>query len=166
MDTFESLAMTVPVEETKELCTLDSDRLKLAEMISLGKPTAYIVAALDKTPNWVRQHRKDPDVSAFVQVLQSEAVEQAKSVLVSGTAKAADTIIEIMTDGPPSIRLSAAQDLLNRIGMRAPDKKEISQTVTYQVPREERLSAIRARMERLGLKMDGGEGEGEIIYVD
>lgn len=166
MDTFESLAMSVPTEESKELCTLDNDRLKLAEMISLGKSTAYIAAALEKTPNWVRQHRRDQDVSTFVQTLQMEAVDEAKSVLVSGTAKAANTIVEIMMEGPPSIRLSAAQDLLNRIGMRAPDKKEISQTVTYQVPREERLSAIRSRMERLGLKMDGGEGEVEIIYVD
>lgn len=164
MDSFTSL-ITTPPSESVEPTSIDSERLSLAEMVAIGKSTADIADSLGHTVNWVRQHKKDTDVQAVVQTLQMECVEQAKSVIINGTTKATEAILQIIESGPPKERLKASQDLLDRIGLRAPEKREVSQTVTYHVPREERLSQIMARAERLGLKIGGGT-EGDVIDVE
>lgn len=164
MDSFTSL-MTTPPSESVETTGVDAESLSLAQMVALGKSTADIADSLGHTVNWVRQHKKDDKVQAVVNMLQMECIEQAKSTIINGTTKATEAILQIIESGPPKERLKASQDLLDRIGLRAPEKKEVNQTVTYQVPREERLSQIRARAERLGLKIGGGT-EGDVIDAE
>ena len=133
----------------------DQTKLMLAEMLSVGKSTKDIAANLDRSEAWVRRWKKDPGVMSLVAELHSEAVETAKSVLVSGTQKAASTIVDLMDTGPASIRLAAAKDILDRLGMKAPDRKQIEANVNVNsgLSREERMARILEKATRLGVEV-------------
>jgi len=163
MDTFESMLDRVPEENVSDRMAMNETLFSLCQMLALGKPTSYIAESLDKSEAWVRQHKKDSDVVSQVNALHGESVEAARAVIVNGTTKAAETIVELATSGPASIRLAASKDLLDRIGLRAPDKKEIETTVKVNsVPREDRMAAILERAARLGLKFE--EGAKDVEY--
>lgn len=134
---------------------LDDEKLMLAEMLALGKSTEYISANLSRSAAWVRKWKKDPGVVALVNELHTEAVEGAKATIISGTQKAAATLVELVEQGPSTVRLAAAKDILDRIGMKAPDRKQIEQTVnvTTSMSREDRLARILERANRLGLEV-------------
>lgn len=166
MDTFESMIDKVPEEDLPEKLPMDETLFNMCQMLSVGKTTTYIAGSLGKSEAWVRQHKKDPVIIAQVNSLHNESVEAARAVLVSGTTRAAETIVELVENGPATIRLAAAKDMLDRIGMRAPDRKQIETTVRVNnVPREERMAAIMERAARLGLKFEEGAREVEFTEV-
>lgn len=170
MDTSFDLILETPPRESlegtltnQEKLPLDEVMINLAQMLSVGKTTSEIALALDRSVNWVRTHKRDEDVISLVNLLHKEAVESARSVIIGNTEKAASTIVTMMDLGPPSVRLAAAKDLLDRLGMKAPDKKQIETTVNVNNnTREERIAQIRAKAYRLGLAV----GEGGIVDVD
>jgi DNA-binding CsgD family transcriptional regulator len=134
---------------------LNEIELQLAQMISMGKTTDYMAEQLNKSVHWVRTHKKDKRIIGLVNTLHYEAVEVARAKIVSSTGKAAETIVDLIDKGPAPVRLAAAKDVLDRIGLKAPDKKQIETTVTVNnIPKEERLAAIKERALRLGLIPD------------
>lgn len=150
------LLTMVPVESDQGLeIPPDQTKLMLAEMLSVGKSTQEIADNLDKSTGWVRKWKKDPGVVSLVNELHMEAVASAKATIVSHTSKAASTIVELMDTGPATVRLAAAKDLLDRVGMKAPDRKQIEQNVTVQegMSKEARLARILERANRLGLEV-------------
>lgn len=153
---FNSLIINEPEDLVEGLeLPMSEIKLTLAQMLALGKPTSYIAEQLNKSPAWVRQHKRDLDVLNLVTLIHREAVEAAKSTIISGTTKAAETIVYLVETAPAPVRLAAAKDILDRIGLKAPDKKQIETTVTIQeIPKAERLAAIIARATRLGLMVD------------
>lgn len=149
--------LTMEPEQSAEGLAIppDQTKLMLAEMLSVGKSTKEIAENLDRSDAWVRKWKKDPGVVAMVNELHGEAVETAKSVIISGTQKAASTIVDLLDTGPASIRLAAAKDILDRLGMKAPDRKQIEATVNVNsgLSREERLARILEKASRLGMEI-------------
>lgn len=161
--------LTIEPEQGEEGLAIppDQNKLMLAEMLSVGKSTKEIAANLDRSEAWVRKWKKDPGVQGLVMQLHNEAVETAKSIIVSGTQKAASTLVDLMDTGPASIRLAAAKDILDRLGMKAPDKKQIEATVnvTSGLSREERMARIIEKADRLGVSVPASL-RGQVVPVD
>lgn len=151
MDTnLTSLMEAKPVEESAIMeLTLDAAEIQVAEMMAVGKTTRDIAQAIGRSVSWVRGKKKDPNIIQMVRTLQMEAVDAARYAIVANTSAAADAIVCLAKNGPPAVQLSAAKDILDRIGMRAPDKKQIEATVNVNISREERLANIKERLSRL-----------------
>lgn len=154
-----SLMVATPLENADGIdIPLDQIELTLIEMIVAGKTTSNIANELRKSANWVRTRRKDPRIIQMVQNLQMEAVDAAKTTIVQNTYKAAEAIVNLVESGPPAVKLAAAKDILDRIGLKAPDRKQIEATVIVKdMTADERRASIRARLVRLGRDIYQGE---------
>jgi hypothetical protein len=135
----------------------DSKKLKLAEMLANGYTTKQISDELGMSEAWVREHKKDTDVVSLVTGLQFESLESARHQIMNSTTLAAKTLVSLLKDDSAKIRLAASKDILDRVGLSAPDKKQIDATIKVEDNRDEQLSRIRERMARLGLNIGGGE---------
>lgn len=157
----------IPEENTDLGLPKDQTLIELAEMTSLGLTVRDMAQRLNKSEAWVRTHRRDPEVVALSNMLKQEAIETAKTTLISGTAIAAKTLVALASDpgSPGFVRLSAAKDLLDRVGLKTPERKQVEATVhVNDLPREERLASIKERIRRLGINL--AIDEGEVVDVE
>ncbi len=154
MNDFDALTEISPIAITDSDQPVETKLIELAEMLAVGKSTAYIAAALERSPAWVRTHKNDPVVASMRTQIQREALESDKAKIVIGTAEAAETMLSLVKEGPPSIRFAASKDLLDRVGLRAPEKThtDINVNVNHYT-REDRIRNSRERALRLGLNM-------------
>jgi DNA-binding CsgD family transcriptional regulator len=139
-----------PIVVDLEIHGLDEKRMKLAELLSLGRSIKEIAVQLNKSPAWVRAHKKDADVIAMVKELQAEALQSAKMCIQSSTIKAALKIEELIDSKDERIALAAATNTLDRVGLKAAEKKEENITLTYtHMSKEELTASIMERIQAL-----------------
>lgn len=127
-------------EIVRELKTLDGEDVKLAHMSTKnvmkvlqydiqGYPSRTIAKLINLPAHEVvRIRTTDAYLTAKEQVLGS-VVEGARKYMEVATLKAVKTLVECLESSNEKIRLAAAQDVLSRTGLNAPQQIEITQTV-------------------------------------
>ena len=153
-ETLDILDIEILEKEPKEhneviVIEMDQAKIQLAQMAALGNSVTVIANTLGRSEAWVRQYKKSNDVKALVMELQREAIESAKLTLTNGAAKAAETICLLMEDSNPGIKLAASRDVLDRLGMKAVERKEITTNVNINADPEERKKLLMERFKRL-----------------
>ena len=108
---------------------LNEQEIKLSEYLSLGYRPSDIAELLGMSTAWVRMHRRDPRVIKIVHDMQEESLDCAKKAIINNTTRAAATVIELLGELDPRVRLSAANTILDRAGLVKPDKDHPPGTV-------------------------------------
>ena len=139
-------------QESKEIKEIElDDRLyKLSEYLSMGIPIKDLAERLSRSEAWVRKYRKDPRVVSFVKELQAEALQSAKLCIQNTTIKAALKIEALIDDPDPKIALAASTNTLDRVGLKAAEKKEETININYaHMTNEEIRESIESRLRAL-----------------
>ena len=122
---------------------LTPTQLQAAELIAIGQPKKAVAEGLGITPQTVSGWSKLPRFQAYLNQLKRAAQEGAHNHMRSLSEKAVGTVEELMgQEVSPSIRLRAAQVVLNCIGMGDPkselwrigptDEKQIETSQTLE----------------------------------
>lgn len=145
----DDLILIEPQLVSKEIIPMDERKIMLSQKLSLGYKVKEIARDLRVSEAWVREHRKDPGVRSFVKSLQEEAIDSAKHIMGNGTVKAANTILGLMDCGNDGIRLAAARDFLDRMGLNVSKQAPSGPTLNISFNNlsiEERKSNILDRL--------------------
>lgn len=131
--------------------TIDERKSMLALYLSMGLRPRDIAVRLGVSDSWIRTNRRGAEVQSVVKVLQQEAIDGARLVINHNTVRAAETLAELVDSGPPSIRLGAAREILNRVPeLAATVKEERNIKVSFgHMSKEELQASIQERMKVL-----------------
>ena len=91
---------------------ISEELTQLAENLSLGKGTREISGLLSRSEQWVRKHKKDPDVMRLVHVLQNESIEATQRSIKHLSTKAIERLDQLLDSKNKSISLAAFRDVL------------------------------------------------------
>jgi hypothetical protein len=127
---------------------IDERKAMLAQFLAMGKSTAEISVQLEVSEAWVRMHKKEPEVKSIVSALQKEALESAKHMVTYSSRKAAETLDQLLSDSNPGIKLAAANSILDRTGIRPPEKGSMV-NVQVNISNEEKQQRLQSRLERM-----------------
>ena len=145
-----NLNTSVPVVLETEAISLDQRFIALAQALAMGYKTVDIAAQLAVSEAWVREHKKDPDVVKLVSDLQSEALANAKTILTVSSEQAARKLTELLEASKESVALGAANSILDRNGLKVPDKVEHTNNLFVGVMSTEEIKAqLRSRLAAL-----------------
>ena len=134
---YKYLADYVPLKQSL-LDSLDADVLaetKLDSVVNVvnllymdvqGHSLPRICMALGLNKNEVQQIRSTDAYTAVRQALLSEILTTSKRVMEVSTLKAVKTLYECMDSGSEKIKLMAAKEILDRVGLNATQKLELS----------------------------------------
>lgn len=128
----ETVRTTTPAGKKRNFSAKRQKGVALLVAGHTRKEVADLVGCpLATVDTWLR----DPEVRAEIDAAKGTSVEKAKEVLVSKAQEAAHVIIGVLSDPTvdPKLRLSAATQLLDRIGL-GPNKKVEQQVTTTTVP--------------------------------
>lgn len=129
---------------------IDERRTMLAQQVSLGLGVGQIADSLQVSEAWVRNHKRDPEVGALVKELQLEAVTAAKLAVTHASVLAAQTMTNLLDCPKPEIQLSAAKDILDRLGIKTAQKTESTVNIKYaDLSRDEIKQSLASRMAAL-----------------
>jgi hypothetical protein len=90
---------------------------------------------------------------ASVQEARQRVIERGRARLVLGSEDAIDTLLELVKDGPAAVRLKAATEVLDRVGISP--KTEVDVNVTHHVG--DSADVVRERLERIRSRSIDGE---------
>lgn len=94
-----------------------------------GYPTGLIAKTMGITPQQVTDvKRSDSYKLAKDEVLRS-VIDGARKYMEVASIKAVKTLVQCLDSNSEKVRLAAAQDILNRSGLSAPQQIEITSTV-------------------------------------
>ena len=91
---------------------ISEELTQLAANLSLGKGTREISGLLSRSEQWVRKHKKDPDVMRLVHVLQNESIEATQRSIKHLSTKAIERLDQLLDSKNESISLAAVRDVL------------------------------------------------------
>lgn len=145
-----NLNTAVPVVLETEQISVDQRFIALAQALAMGFKTVDIAAQLSVSEAWVREHKKDAAVVKMVSDLQAEALANAKTILATSSALAAQRLTELLDDPKGSVALGAANSILDRNGLKSPDKVEHTNNLFVGVMTTEEIKAnLKSRMAAL-----------------
>lgn len=92
----------------------NSLRVELARAVAAGSTIKDAAAALGVSLKQAYRWSEEPEFQRLLSDLQAEAVHEALSILCSGLADAARTLVALLSDPQSKVRLHAAGMLLDR----------------------------------------------------
>jgi predicted transcriptional regulator len=114
----------------------------IIQMVFSGYKNNEIAERLEMTPTTVSQIIRSPLGQAYLEGLQDKAQEATLDVrkkLVSMNKGALDVLARIMNPAekaPHSVQLTAAKDVLDRTGYKAPDRLHVDMTMQTKTDQE------------------------------
>jgi len=113
-------------------------RPRAVALVAAGEQYTAIAAQLGINERTVRRWNEGQEFAAQVQAIQVAAIKQARGRLAIGMAAAAETLVRLLDDPDPRIRLHAAREILSAAG-RVRDEHLL----------EERLAALECQAAHL-----------------
>lgn len=109
----------------------DTAALALAE----GKTWKVIEEELGISHSTLALWVRSPDFQARVDEHVDAVVTEARSILRRSATKAARQMAGLLTDGLPmdTVKLAAAKDVLDRVGLKAPEEIKHTGALTFSV---------------------------------
>jgi DNA-binding XRE family transcriptional regulator len=106
--------------------------------LAVAESATIIDAAkvVDVTRKTIYEWLKSPEFRARVDEHLDEVVSAARQILRRNAVAAAQQLVNIHAHGHPlhSVKLAASKDILDRVGLKAPEKIELAGTIgTYIV---------------------------------
>lgn len=98
---------------------------------------------------------------ATVQEARQRVIERGRARLVLGSEDAIDTLLELVKDAPAAVRLKAATEVLDRVGITA--KQEVDVTVTHTV--DDTAQVVRERLERIASRVGADDTTAEVLEL-
>ena len=89
-------------------------------------PTAN--AALEKvhrTTGWLHTQENKDELEELAGMLRTDRITQASIMLQQATIRAVSVMVDDLDSKDRKLRQAAAKDILDRVGLRAPDKAQI-----------------------------------------
>lgn len=132
------------VAETR-VYALTPAHLLIAELVHRGTPTRDICAETGITPAALANLKNTPDFYAYLQELRSETLEIARARLESEAVASVDRIVYLRDNAPnPRLQFDASRDILDRSGLKAPERVAIKAEIGLSSETAELLRAILA----------------------
>lgn len=109
--------------------TLDrANKIAAAKMLLMGRTQSAIASGLKIAPalveHWVNS---DDEFKQISNQLLDGALEEAKKVLSRGAVLAAQALVDSLSSNSETAKVNAAKEILNRTGLPAVEKQEITQ---------------------------------------
>lgn len=143
----------------------------IIQMVFSGYKNNEIAERLEMTATTVSQIIRSPLGQAYLEGLQDKAQEATLDVrkkLVSMNKGALDVLERIMNPrekAPHSVQLTAAKDVLDRTGYKAPDKLHVDMTMQTKTDKEidAEINAIQQSISKTYLQSPGKVTEEDVI---
>jgi hypothetical protein len=100
----------------------------LALAIAAGASAAEAAGQLDISVRTVHRRMADPDFRKFVSDLRAQMLERTLGRLTENMTRAADTMMRLLDDPDPALRLRAARSMLT-LGLRLHDAVDLASQV-------------------------------------
>lgn len=114
----------------------DAKKERAALLLAKGETYAIIEKEHGISHTSLARWKKEPEFTARVDELIDEVVSEARRILRRNAAAAAQQLINLHAHGHAmhGVKLAASKDILDRVGLKAPEKMEHSGTIgTYIV---------------------------------
>ena len=92
---------------------------------SILPTTTAALAKIDRSANWLYTQENKLELQELADMLMTDRVTQAGLMLRDATLKAVSVMIDDLDSKDRKLRQSAAKDILDRVGLRAPDKTQV-----------------------------------------
>lgn len=114
-----------------------------------GKTYSEVQQVFGLSSATIAAWKKEPEFAARLDELDDEVTGEARRLLRRAGTRAAAKVVDIMEFGTPrhTTRLAAAKDILDRVGLKAPEKHDItfSQATAANLPDEVLEAELRKR---------------------
>lgn len=125
----------------KHLHELDAQHHQAMAYRLQGLTYEEIAVKVDRTVDTIRNwFHRDHTFRAAFEELKAEVIERAKERLVMNSEKAALKLVELLKSQTPFEAMGAAKDILDRAGLKPPDKRDLN--VTGSLTLEQALAEI------------------------
>jgi len=115
------------VPETR-IYALTPDHLLIADMLHRGSTTRDICERMGISPAALGSLKTTPDFHAYLTELRRETLSLARNRIESETLNSIERIIDIRDNAPnPRLQFDASRDILDRAGLKAPERLEVRQ---------------------------------------
>lgn len=98
---------------------------KIAYLTVQGYTNAAIAENLGVPIPIIQQARKTEEFKSMMHALTSEIISTARIFLTAASFKAVRTMVELLDSVNEKIKLSAAKEVLDRVGIKAPETIEL-----------------------------------------
>jgi DNA-binding CsgD family transcriptional regulator len=113
-------------ENSKTVLSLDAVAVALLHV--QGYTSVQIAKSLKVSTNVIQTLRKSTEYKNTLKLVTSEIINTARLFLSSSSMKAVRTLITCLDSPSEKIRLLAAKEVLDRVGLKSPDTMEILTT--------------------------------------
>lgn len=101
------------------------NKLQLAYMYMQGYDTRTLAEQFECTENTIREIRASTEFKQLLGLLNHEIVSTARTFLTAAGLKAVKTLLTCMDSHDDRTKLKASTEVLDRIGLKAPEQLEI-----------------------------------------
>ena len=103
----------------------DINLLKFSNFFIQGYTEQELAKAMDIDINTVKKIKASDEFKAMLKTVSLEVVEVSRVFLASAGLKAVRTLIDCLESSSDKIRLGASTEILDRIGLKSPEKIEL-----------------------------------------
>jgi hypothetical protein len=118
-----------PIENAKRLYGSPQNIMKVLQYDIQGYPVKLIATQLGISEMGVSRIKASESYAAARAEVLGSVIEGARKYMEVATVKAVKTLIECLDSNNEKVRLTAAQDVLTRTGLSAPQQIEITNNV-------------------------------------
>lgn len=127
---------------------------------SILPTTTAALAKIDRSPNWLYTQENKLELQELADALMTDRVTQAGLMLREATLKAVGVMVDDLDSKDRKLRQAAAKDILDRVGLRAPDKTQVEVMASVAV---RALDDVLAQVYGRPALTEGDIVEGEVI---
>lgn len=101
-------------------------RAAVALLLAQGKTYREIQQELRVSASTIAEWKKEPEFMARIDAIIEESVSEARRILRRNAAAAAAQLVNLHAYGNAmhTVKLAASKDILDRVGLKAPEKHE------------------------------------------
>jgi DNA-binding CsgD family transcriptional regulator len=103
----------------------DTKNIKIVIMSMQGFSAKEIGKELDMDAQSVRNVMASDEYTMFREYITQEVVNIGRTFLAMSTVKAVKTLLDLLDSDNDKVRLGASKDVLDRVGLKSPDKIEL-----------------------------------------
>ena len=92
---------------------------------SILPTSAAALAKIDRSANWLYTQPNKLELQELADLLMTDRVTQAGLMLREATMRAVGVMVEDLESKDRKLRQAAAKDILDRVGLKAPDKTQV-----------------------------------------
>ena len=122
---------------------------------------------IERSEGWLQRYTDVEYLTSLAERLRADRVAQAETMLRQAVTGAARVMIEDLQSKDRKLRQAAAKDILDRVGVRAPDKTQVEVIATIAARTlEDVLMQVYGSDSKPGLLPGGDVIDGQVVSDD